>query len=155
MHSYIFFDTPIGPMYMIENGRALTHAGTGKSIPRPDAVMQHTDLLERAKTQILDYLNGERKTFDLPIDPRGTLFQSAVWQALRNIPYGETRSYSEIATAVGRPKSARAVGMANNKNPLMIITPCHRVLGANGELIGYAAGIETKRFLLNLEAKHV
>ena len=85
------------------------------------------------------------------MNPRGTVFQQQVWKALCDIPYGETRSYKQIAEAIGNPKAVRAVGMANNRNPLIIVVPCHRVVGANGKLVGYAAGIEKKEFLLKLE----
>jgi O-6-methylguanine DNA methyltransferase len=98
-----------------------------------------------------EYLIGERKSFDLPLNPRGTVFQQQVWKALCDIPYGETRSYKQIAEAIGNPKAVRAVGMANNRNPLLIVIPCHRVIGANGKLVGYGAGIEKKEFLLKLE----
>ena len=98
-----------------------------------------------------EYLIGKRKSFDLPLNPRGTVFQQQVWKALCDIPYGETRSYKQIAEAIGNPKAVRAVGMANNRNPVLIVVPCHRVIGANGKLVGYGAGIEKKEFLLKLE----
>lgn len=110
-----------------------------------------TPLLARAQREIKEYLAGERRYFDLPLKLEGTPFQQLVWQALRDIPYGETRSYGELAAAIGRPKACRAVGMANHNNPLAIIVPCHRVIGANGRLTGYAGGLEIKRALLKLE----
>ena len=94
---------------------------------------------------------GKRKEFDLPLLLKGTPFQKQVWEALLNIPFGETRSYKQIAEAIGNPKAVRAVGMANNKNPLLIVVPCHRVIGANGKLVGYAVGLDKKEFLLKLE----
>ena len=94
---------------------------------------------------------GIGKSFDLPLNPRGTVFQQQVWKALYDIPYGETRSYKQIAESIGNPKAVRAVGMANNRNPILIVVPCHRVIGANGKLVGYGAGIEKKEFLLKLE----
>ena len=108
-------------------------------------------VLLSAERQLGEYFRGERRLFDLPLAPRGTDFQQRVWQALREIPYGETRSYGQIAERIGQPTAVRAVGAANGRNPLSIIAPCHRVIGANGDLTGFAGGIETKRFLLALE----
>ena len=96
-------------------------------------------------------MDGKRKVFDLPLSLKGTDFQKQVWQALRDIPYGETRSYKQIAVAIGNPKAVRAVGMANNRNPLLIVVPCHRVIGTDGKMVGYAAGVDKKEFLLRLE----
>lgn len=101
--------------------------------------------------QLEQYFAGERREFDLPLLPEGTEFQRAVWSALREIPFGETRSYGEIAAAVGRPNAARAVGMANNRNPIAIVVPCHRVIGAGGTLVGYAGGLGRKTWLLDHE----
>ena len=101
--------------------------------------------------QLKEYFGGKRKIFDLPLKPEGTEFQLRDWDALRRIPYGETRSYKDIAEEIDCPKGFRAVGMANNKNPIGIIIPCHRVVGANGKLVGYAGGMEKKEFLLELE----
>lgn len=108
-------------------------------------------LLGEAARQLDEYFAGQRRTFDLPLCPSGTAFQRQVWQALRAIPYGETRSYAQIAAAVGRPRACRAVGMANHRNPLPIVVPCHRVIGAGGALTGYAGGLEIKKQLLALE----
>lgn len=112
-----------------------------------------TAIMDKAFLEIKEYLEGKRKTFDVPLAPKGTAFQQKVWNALRTIPYGETRSYSEIAEMIGNPKACRAVGMANNKNPIIIMIPCHRVIGKNGSLVGYACGLEKKEYLLNLEAQ--
>ena len=114
-------------------------------------ILEETELILECKKQLEEYFAGKRKTFDLPLVPKGTEFQQKVWKALQEIPYGETRTYGEIAAAIGNPKAARAVGMANNKNPIGIIIPCHRVVGANGKLVGYAGGMEKKEFLLELE----
>lgn len=111
-------------------------------------------VLEQAKKELTEYFAGTRKTFSVPLNPAGTDFQHAVWAALRAIPYGETRSYGEIAAAVGNPKAARAVGNANNKNPILILTPCHRVIGAGGTLVGFGAGLPVKEALLALERKY-
>ena len=108
-------------------------------------------LLDAAEAQLREYFAGTRRTFDLPLAPRGTAFQQRVWAALRAIPYGETHTYGELAAAIGSPSASRAVGMANHHNPTPIVIPCHRVIGANGTLTGYAGGLETKRRLLALE----
>lgn len=111
-----------------------------------------SELLFRAVEELQEYFAGERMSFDLPLRPAGTEFQKLVWNALREIPYGETRSYAEIAQAIGRPKACRAVGGANNKNPIMLFIPCHRVIGSDGSLTGFAGGLEMKRSLLEMEA---
>jgi methylated-DNA-[protein]-cysteine S-methyltransferase len=105
-----------------------------------------------AEAQLRSYFAGERTTFDLPLAPRGTPFQLRVWEALREIPYGETATYGELAAAVGKPSAVRAVGAANGSNPIAVIVPCHRVIGADGTLTGYGGGLERKRILLDLEA---
>ena len=104
--------------------------------------------------QLGAYFAGELRDFDLPLDPHGTEFQRAVWKALVGIPYGETRSYSEIARSVGRPAAVRAVGAANGSNPIAIIIPCHRVIGSSGKLVGFGGGLPMKRMLLDLETEH-
>ncbi len=115
---------------------------------------QKTPLLEEAEKQIKEYLDGTSKRFDLPLAAKGTEFQKTVWEALHRIPYGETRSYKQIAAMIGRPDAARAVGMANGKNPILLLTPCHRVVGSDGNLTGYAAGLEIKEKLLELEVTY-
>ncbi|MBQ5599966.1 MAG: methylated-DNA--[Lachnospiraceae bacterium] len=111
-------------------------------------------ILEKAYKQLKEYFVGERKEFDLPLDPVGTEFQMKVWEALQTIPYGETRTYKEIAVQIGNENASRAVGMANNRNPLPIFIPCHRVVGADGGIVGYAGGTEVKAALLELEKKY-
>lgn len=108
-------------------------------------------LSDKAYKQLNEYFEGKRKEFDLPLKLEGTKFQKQVWRELTKIPYGQTRSYKDIALAIANPKAVRAVGMANNKNPISIVIPCHRVIGSNGDLIGYAGGLEIKKELLNLE----
>lgn len=110
-----------------------------------------TILTDQVYTQIMEYLQGKRRVFDFPYELRGTEFQKKVWNQLCKIPYGETRTYKDIAIAIGNPKASRAVGMANNKNPIAIAVPCHRVIGANGTLVGYAGGLDMKAALLELE----
>lgn len=111
-----------------------------------------SEIIAQTKVQLQEFFMGERKTFDLPINPdQGTEFQRRVWSELRKIPCGETRTYGEIARLIGSPKAARAVGMACNKNPLLIVTPCHRVVGSNGSLVGFACGLDIKQILLDAE----
>jgi len=112
---------------------------------------KETPLIKKAAQQFDEYFDGKRKSFNLPLGLSGTDFQIKVWNALQNIPYGETISYGELATIIGNPKASRAVGMANNRNPIPIIIPCHRVIGHDGSLTGYAGGLELKRLLLELE----
>ena len=118
------------------------------------ALLQTTELLSMATIQLDEYFQGKRTTFSLPFKLTGTPFQLAVWKELQNIPYGKTTSYKEIAQKINKPKACRAVGMANNKNPLPIIIPCHRVIGSNGKLIGSAGGLKLKNYLLELEKSH-
>ena len=118
------------------------------------ALLQTTELLSMATIQLDEYFQGKRTTFSLPFKLTGTPFQLAVWKELQNIPYGQTTSYKEIAQKINKPKAYRAVGMANNKNPLPIIIPCHRVIGSNGKLIGYAGGLNLKNYLVELEKSH-
>lgn len=118
------------------------------------ALLQTTELLSMATIQLDEYFQGKRTIFSLPFKLIGTPFQLAVWKELQNIPYGQTTSYKEIAQKINKPKAYRAVGMANNKNPLPIIIPCHRVIGSNGKLIGYAGGLKLKNYLLELEKSH-
>ena len=113
-----------------------------------------TKLLLKAKKELEEYFAGKRKEFDLPLEQEGTEFQKKVWEALERIPYGETRTYKDVAKMVGNEKASRAVGMANNKNNIPIIIPCHRVIGSNGKLVGYALGLDMKKYLLDLERKN-
>lgn len=121
----------------------------------PACTEGRNDLTELAFRQVMEYLDGRRRTFDFPYILRGTPFQRQVWQALCSIPFGETHTYREIAAAIGNPRACRAVGMANNKNPITIAVPCHRVIGSDGRLVGYAGGLEMKRALLALERRVV
>ena len=146
------FETPFGPM-ALEGEAALTRLWLPGTLPDLDGRGEETPLLRAAREALLAYFAGERRDFDLPLAPAGTDFQRAVWDALRAIPYGQTRTYGEIAAAVGRPKAVRAVGQANHVNPLPIFIPCHRVVGKNGALTGYAGGLDLKGALLALEAE--
>ena len=149
METIFFYDTPVGKLCIGEENGCITHV-TWSKIPQ-EYILEETKLILNCKKQLEEYFAGKRRNFDLPLAPKGTEFQQKVWKVLMEIPYGETRTYGEIAAAIGNPKAARAVGMANNKNPIGIIIPCHRVVGANGKLVGYAGGMEKKEFLLELE----
>ena len=142
------YETILGSVTFVEEDGALLAVTTHRSY---EGICQETPLIKEACRQLSEYLKGERKTFDLPLNPKGTNFQKCVWRALCDIPYGETRTYKQIAEAISNPKAVRAVGMANNRNPITIIVPCHRVIGANGKLVGYGGGLEMKEFLLRLE----
>lgn len=152
MRNVFYYNTMIGKLGIEENGLAITKVFfVDKDIEEESVEKKETELLKEAIKQLNEYFDGKRKEFDLPLAPKGTEFQKKVWNALKEITFGETRSYGEIARRIGNEKASRAVGMANNKNPIMIIIPCHRVIGANGKLVGYAGGIDIKEKLLNLE----
>ena len=138
--------TPFGPLVLEEEGGALCQIQFGSVPAETDS-----PLLREAKRQPKAYFAGELREFSLPLAPKGTPFQQAVWQALQHIPYGQTRSYAEIAREIGCPNGCRAVGMANHRNPLPIVIPCHRVVGKDGTLTGYAGGLQWKEGLLRLE----
>lgn len=154
---YSYVDSPIGPLLLAGDGDALTVVGfsQGKKSRGPEPGWERRDsAFGQARRELAEYFAGKRTTFDVPVRPAGTDFQLAVWNALRAIPYGETCRYVDVAARIGRPKASRAVGMANGSNPLPIVVPCHRVIGANGSLTGFGGGLETKRFLLELERSH-
>ena len=142
------FDSPVGPLTLECTAHAVTALRFGKFTRVKASPMP---ISQRAERELAEYFGGRRHVFDLPLAPSGTPFQLAVWRALCDIPYGQTRSYKEIAQAVGNPKACRAVGMANNRNPIPILIPCHRVVGADGTLVGYGGGLWIKRRLLSLE----
>lgn len=151
-HVY-YYKYPIGTLGIAQDETGVTNIFFQQREPFPDAVIEQTELIKRAAAQLDEYFAGKRTAFDIPLSFYGTEFQKKVWRALCTIPYGETRSYKQIAQQAGCPGGARAVGMANNHNPVMIVVPCHRVIGANGKLVGYASGVDVKKFLLDLE-KH-
>lgn len=142
--------TPIGPLTLEADENAVTAIRFSAG-----GAQDASPLLDAAEAQLREYFAGARRTFDLPLAPHGTAFQQRVWAALRTIPYGETRTYGELAAAIDSPNASRAVGMANHRNPIPIIIPCHRVIGANGTLTGYAGGLEIKRRLLALEGINI
>ena len=143
-------NTKIGNMAIIEQDNKMIEIQINQEI-KEHILQKDTPLLKEAEKQLLEYLEGKRKAFDVPLNPKGTKFMQEVWTALQEIPYGETRTYGQIAQIIGKPKAARAVGMANHRNPIPIIIPCHRVIGSNGKLVGYGLGMEKKEFLLTLE----
>lgn len=155
-HNRFFYQVPtdLGPFGLVASETALTHLFFAGESPRFDMTLQETPLLREAGLQLNQYLHGERQQFTLPLDPAGSEFFQRAWQALIAIPYGETRSYQQIAVMVGNAKACRAVGLANNRNPLPIFIPCHRVIGANQKLTGYRGGLPLKQTLLELEQRH-
>jgi methylated-DNA-[protein]-cysteine S-methyltransferase len=156
MESIFYYDTKIGRISVEENGIAITKICFVKKDEQNEvAEKNETELLKKAIKQLEEYFEGKRNSFNLPLEPKGTEFQKKVWNALIEIPFGETRSYVEIAKIVGNEKASRAVGMANNKNPIPIIIPCHRVIGSNGKLVGYAGGLDIKEKLLEVEKKYL
>ena len=147
-----YVHSPVGMWLIGEEGNSICQVDFVGDIAPPIG-KPSSPLLEQAVEQLGDYFQGQRKTFSLPYHVKGTPFQEAVWQALREIPYGKTCSYQDIAKKVGRPKAMRAVGGANHRNPISILIPCHRVIGQDGGLVGYGGGLEAKKFLLDLEGK--
>ena len=139
-------DTPAGSLCAGEEDGRLVRLSFGAAGGRDE-----TPLLLETRRQLQEYFAGSRREFALPLELRGTEFQKRVWRALESIAYGETRAYADIASAVGNPKAVRAVGMANHNNPIVIIIPCHRVVGKNGSLTGYGGGLDIKKLLLELE----
>lgn len=150
MDSYTFH-TPIGFLTIREEEQKLTELFWEANSVQTMKNELHSDFLYEVYTQVNEYLTGRRKQFDVPLKYQGTQFQQSVWRQLQKIPYGQTRSYQEIAIGIGNEKAVRAVGQANNKNPIMIIIPCHRVIHKNGDITGFACGVEVKQYLLNLE----
>jgi methylated-DNA-[protein]-cysteine S-methyltransferase len=154
---YTYIDSPIGRLQVTRDEGGVT----GLDLPTARYPRQIRDDWERddavfddVRAQLSEYFAGTRQQFDLPLNARGNAFQHAVWQVLTEIPYGETTSYGKVAVSIGHPDASRAVGLANGQNPIPIIIPCHRVIGADGSLTGYGGGLDAKRFLLDHEARH-
>lgn len=143
--------SPLGPIVVRSDGHNIT--AIEFSSARLDASAE-CEVLTKAVTQLERYFSGDLKQFDLPLRPQGTEFQRQVWQALQAVPHGRTASYATIAKAIDNPKGVRAVGMANSRNPIAIVVPCHRIIGANGSLTGYAGGLDKKAWLLQHEGCH-
>lgn len=154
---YITLPSPVGPLKLAATDKGLAavlfHNGHGRVMPGDMEENAGHPVLRAAAEQLDEYFAGRRIAFDLPLDPRGSVFQMKAWRELMKIPYGETISYGEQARRLGDAKKARAVGMANGRNPLSIVVPCHRVIGASGSLTGFGGGIKVKQFLLELEKK--
>jgi methylated-DNA-[protein]-cysteine S-methyltransferase len=150
-----WIDSPLGKLLAVSDGQALTRlAMSPRPNDVPDDARRDPAALADVAAQLDAYFAGELTEFDLPLAPRGSEFQLRVWNALLEIPYGETASYGEIAARIGRPDTVRAVGTTNGRNPIAVIIPCHRVIGADGSLVGYGGGLDRKRLLLELEAEH-
>ena len=155
-HVFKWMDTPVGLLKLVASEKGLAAVlwpdDNPKRVPLGDLIEDAVNpFLIQTEAELTDYFAGKRRTFTVPLDFNGTGFQKSVWQALLTIPFGETRSYGQIATQLGKPSASRAVGAANGKNPISIIAPCHRVIGASGKLTGFAGGLETKAHLLALE----
>jgi methylated-DNA-[protein]-cysteine S-methyltransferase len=153
--NYSYFNSPLGKLLLTGNDRLESlhfPIGTTRIEPQDEWIYDEANFKE-VFCQLEAYFKGELKQFDLKLRPKGTTFQTKVWQQLQKIPYGETLSYGELANKIGNPNASRAVGMANGKNPISIIIPCHRVIGKDGSLTGFGGGIDVKGHLLNLEAK--
>ncbi|MGE5627018.1 MAG: methylated-DNA--[protein]-cysteine S-methyltransferase [Solirubrobacterales bacterium] len=154
MKNVYIYDSPIGKILIADNGEKITNIYfKDETFIKEDWKVNETELIKKTYNELIEYFNGKRKSFDIPLAPIGTEFQMKCWKALQEIPYGETKTYGEIAEIIGNPKASRAVGSSNNKNPISIIIPCHRVIGANGKLVGYAGGLHVKEYLLNLERR--
>ena len=146
-----YYQTKIGRIKIAQEGDAIVEINVTDSEKESE---KETPLIKKTIKELEEYFEGKRKTFDIPVSIKGTEFQEKVWKALLKIPYGETKSYEDIAKMVGCPKGARAVGMANHNNKIIIIIPCHRVIGKNGKLVGYAGGLPVKEKLLQIESNY-
>ncbi|MDR0606188.1 MAG: methylated-DNA--[protein]-cysteine S-methyltransferase [Bacteroidales bacterium] len=152
MTYYYYYQTEVGKIYIVEEDNAIVNIKYKIEISNGEE--QQTALIKETCRQLIEYFDGKRKKFDIPIKLKGTSFQQKVWSALQTIPYGEVWSYKYLAETIGSPKGYRAVGMANNHNPISIIVPCHRVIGSDGSLVGYAGGLDRKKLLLEIEQKN-
>lgn len=152
MKSIFYYETIIGEIGIADNGKGITNIYIKNKLKiEKDIEIRETKLIKEAANQLNEYFSGERINFSISLDPEGTEFQHKVWNELIKIPYGETRTYKEIAEKIGNSKAARAIGMANNKNRILMMIPCHRVVGKNKSLVGYAGGLEMKERLLEIE----
>lgn len=152
MEKGCIYNSPIGDILILEDESGIREIKIKDDNNIDDLKVSNSDNIKLAIKELEEYFNGIRKEFTFKLSINGTEFQEKVWKELINIPYGETKSYKEIAKLIGNEKASRAVGMANNKNKLLIVIPCHRVVGQNGSLIGYACGLNIKKYLLNLES---
>lgn len=151
MKKGFYYEMEIGRIGIAEENGCITNVFFGRTVQPDTFEVMETALLEQAAEEMREYLRGTRQAFSLPLAPEGTAFERSVWDALLTIPYGETRSYGQVAAQIGRPTASRAVGRANGRNPVSIFIPCHRVIGADGSTVGYAGGVELKRHLLAME----
>ena len=154
---YTHLASPLGPLLLTSNGRQITRLRMTGKTPRKDipaSWIESEGPFVEVRQQLHAYFDGHRHAFDLPLAPAGTAFQKRVWTALQAIPFGTTCTYGALARHLGQPRAAQAVGAANGQNPIAILIPCHRVVGADGSLTGYAGGLDRKRYLLRLEAEH-
>jgi methylated-DNA-[protein]-cysteine S-methyltransferase len=149
---YYDYQTPIGKIWIVEEDHFIVTIKY--KVDTSNMEKKETALIQKTYNQLIEYFSGKRKTFNIPFQLTGTSFQKKVWAALQTIPYGEVWSYKRLAETVHSPKGYRAVGMANNRNPISIIVPCHRVIGADGSLVGYAGGLDIKKRLLDIEQKN-
>lgn len=154
MRYWDIIESELGPIKVVCDDEGVLGVEFNREGPK-EGQQKTSELTKKTVLQLNEYLRGERTKFDLPLKPQGTEFQKKVWEALLTIPYGQTRSYKEIAVQIGNEKACRAVGMANNRNPISIIIPCHRVVGADKSLVGYGGGLNIKVKLLNLECPGV
>ena len=146
-----YYEYPVGTIGIAEEDSAISLVLFKGDKRLADIAKKETPLIKKTAAQLKEYFEKKRKKFDIPLTLNGTDFQCSVWNALQTIPFGETRSYKNIAEQIGNPKACRAVGLTNNRNPVVIIVPCHRVIGRDGSLTGYGGGLEAKQYLLNLE----
>lgn len=146
---YVIMETPVGELTLASSEKGLSSVHFGRNVPADGIVDAEAN--QPFMNQLAQYFSGKRTRFDMPLDYEGTPFQMAVWRALLDIPYGETRSYGDIARSLGKPGASRAVGMANHENRIAVVIPCHRVVGQNGSLTGYAGGLHLKQQLLSIE----
>lgn len=158
MEKVLYIDTPAGHLGISADEHAVTGIFFANDSRHSESLVctfaSASLLLKQAARELSEYFAGTRREFTIPLAPAGTPFQQTVWKALQTIPYGETRTYGEIAMQIGRPKACRAVGMSNHRNPISIVIPCHRVVGSDGKLTGYAGGLDVKTLLLNLEQQN-
>ncbi|NMS90556.1 methylated-DNA--[protein]-cysteine S-methyltransferase [Clostridioides difficile] len=155
MKNIFYYETKIGKIGIAEKNNCITNLFFDTSILNSkEYLVKETEIIKEASKQLKEYLDGNRKAFDLPLELLGSEFSKKVWNELCKIPYGETKTYTELASIINNPKAYRAVGMANSKNPISIFIPCHRLVGSNGSLRGYLGGIKVKEYLLKLEKEN-
>ena len=153
MKRHWYYDSPVGKLGVVEEDEKLIELFFDNGVEVKDSVLEEGGIIKETGKQLEEYFSKKRKKFDIPMSLKGTAFQKSCWDELCKIEYGSTCCYQDIAIAIGNPKAVRAVGMSNNRNPIVIVVPCHRVVGKNGSLVGFGGGLPTKSFLLELEQK--